>query len=171
MLTTLRNEWRFWKCTLRSDLLRVFLCPCILLLVAFFVRLFSGSSAYLYNLAICRGLFPGVILYTVMRILRITFAGVILSATLFSRGLYEQRGKVLLAAAAICVVLLSEYRLLFYAIHPWFALILSCVSILAAFRCFLIFLRCCCPGSLPALSFLVLQCIFALQLASLCIVL
>lgn len=171
MLMELRYNVHFWKCQVRSEPHKVFLCPCILLMIALFVRLFSGSSAYLYNLLVCRGMFPGVILYTLMRMLRILCAGGILSAAFFAPGLYERRGKTLLPAAVICIVLLSEYRMLFFAIHPGLTLFLCILSVLAAIRCLRIFLRGCCPGTLPTLCFLLLQSVFAVQLASLCIAL
>ncbi len=168
MFSTFKRDAGIWIREIRENPIKMLLAPCALLLIAFLFRIFSGSTTNLYSLLVCKGFFPGAFWYMLGHILRIFCAGLMLTGVLFCRGLFELRLKAFACTAVICLVLLIEYRIIFVSVSPILALLLCAASLAAAFLSMMLFLKTCCPGAFPSLLFLLFQCIFLIQLISLC---
>lgn len=169
MFSNLKQDAILWIRELRENPVKTLFLPCILLILAFLFRIFAGSSTNLYRLLVCKGNFPGAFMYVLGHILRIFCAGLVLTGILFCRGLFELRLKALACAVIACLVLLTEYRIIFVSVNPVFALLLCAACLAAVFLCFMMFLKTCSPGAFPALMLFIFQFVFFIQLISLCI--
>jgi hypothetical protein len=168
MFSTFKRDAGIWIREIRENPIKMLLAPCTLLFFALLFRIFSGGTSNLYNVLICKGFFPGAFWYMLGHILRIFFAGLMLTGILFCRGLFELRLKAFACTALIGIVLLMEYRIIFISVSPILALLLCAASLAAAVLCMLLFLKTCCPGAFPSLLFFFFQFIFFIQLISLC---